>query len=179
MDALAADRMLGETTPQAYALVNYEPGENISKFIAWKSKGVKPILYEVHTGENDHSALHQTLKVWAEIYRDGVLGKERIVVEYGLAQPLKSTQQDDFVGRMLWALSDSSGRPAKHFAELNPVPPIEWLTAFSEKRFRHSDLNRFGISPYTQIDTELKFSFISRPAPYCRAPWMELSLIHI
>lgn len=174
MDAIAADRKLGQTTTQAYTLGSYQPDQKEIKSIAWKSMGIEPVLYEVSTGKNGHSALHQTLKVWAETYRDGVLGKERIVVEYALAQPLKSTQEDDFVGRMLWAISDSSGLPAKRFAELNPVPPIEWLAAFSKKHFRHSDLNRFGISPCTKIDTDLKFSFISRPAPYSHAPWMEL-----
>ncbi len=139
MDALAADRMLGETTPQAYALGDYDSGEEMTQSIAWKSKGVEPILYEVYPGKNGHSALHQTLKLWGETHRDGVLGKEQIVAKYALARPSESTRQDDFVGRVLWALSDKSGLPAKRFAKLNPAPPIEWLTAFSENRFQYSD----------------------------------------
>ncbi len=174
MDALAADRMLGEATPQAYALGDCEPGQEMTQSIAWKSKGVLPILYEVRPGRNRHSALHQTLKLWAEIHRNGVFGRERIVVEHALARPSASTQQDDFVGRMLWALSDKSGLPAKRFAEINPAPPLEWLMAFSENRFRHADLIRFGISPRPPIDADLRFSFISRPAPYKHAPWMAL-----
>ena len=110
MDALAADRMLGEVTPQAYALGDFASGEEHDKTIEWGAKGVTPILYEVPAGTHDHSALHQTLKAWAETYRDGVLGKESIVVKYALARPSVSTQQDDFVGRMLWALSHQSGR---------------------------------------------------------------------
>ena len=109
MDALAADRMLGEVTPQAYALGDCEPGEETSKAIEWEAKGVAPILYEKPFGSHDHSALHRTLKVWAETYRDGLLGKERIVVDYARARPSASTRQDDFVGRMLWALSHESG----------------------------------------------------------------------
>ena len=50
----------------------------------------------------DHSALHRTLKVWAETYRDGILGKEHIVVDYAITRPSSSTRRDDFVGRMLW-----------------------------------------------------------------------------
>ncbi|MGQ2979618.1 MAG: SIR2 family protein, partial [Polaromonas sp.] len=119
MDALAADRMLGEVTPQAWALGDCEPGQERRKTIEWEAKGVAPILYEVPAGSHDHSALYKTLHAWAETYRDGVLGKERIVVSHALARPSTGTQQDDFVGRMLWALSDKSGLPAKRFADFN------------------------------------------------------------
>ena len=44
MDALAADRMLGEITPQAYALGHCEPGHEKAKIIEWEAKGVTPIL---------------------------------------------------------------------------------------------------------------------------------------
>ncbi|MGO9374345.1 MAG: anti-phage defense-associated sirtuin Dsr1 [Syntrophobacteraceae bacterium] len=174
MDALAADRTLGEVTPQAYALGDCEPGQEDTKIIEWKAKGVVPILYEVPTGTHDHSALHRTLKIWAETYRDGILGKERIVVDYAMARPSASTRQDDFVGRMLWALSHESGLPAKRFADFNPVPPLEWLEAFSEDRYRHDDLERFGVPPLAKVDEKLSFSLTRRPAPYTRAPWMSL-----
>jgi hypothetical protein len=174
MDALAADRMLGEVTPQAYALGDCGIGQEHDKTIEWEAKGVTPILYEIPAGTDNHSALHQTLKAWAETYRDGVLGKERIVVEYALARPSASTQQDDFVGRMLWALSHHSGLPAKRFAELNPVPPLDWLTALSEDRFQYGDLDRFGVPPRAPADPKLRFSLIRRPTPYSHAPWMML-----
>lgn len=176
MDALAADRMLGEVTPQAWALGDCEPGQEHRKAIEWEAKGVTPILYEVPPGSNDHSALHETLHTWADTYRDGVLGKERIVVSNALARPSASTQQDDFVGRMLWALSDKSGLPAKHFADFNPVPPLDWLLdAFSEERFQHSDLARFSVSPPEEPDAKMRFSMICRPAPYHRAQPMLLA----
>ena len=175
MDALAADRMLGEVTPQAWALGDYEPGQEHRKAIEWEAKGVTPILYEVPAGSHDHSALHKTLQAWAETYRDGVLGKERIVVSHALAQPLASTQQDDFVGRMLWALSDKSGLPAKRFADFTPVPSLDWLLeAFSDERFQHSDLARFGVPRRDEVDAKLRFSLIRRPAPYDRSPPMLL-----
>lgn len=167
MDALAADRMLGELTPQAYALGDCSPGQEHGKTIEWEAKGVTPILYEVPAGSHDHSALHRTLKVWAETCRDGILGKERIVVSHALARPSASTRQDDFVGRMLWALSDKSGLPAKRFADFNPVPSLEWLLeAFSEERYRHGDLVRFDVPPRAEVDAKLRFSLIRRPAPY-------------
>jgi hypothetical protein len=176
MDALAADRILGEVTPQAWALGDCELGEEHSKAIEWEAKGVVPILYEVSASSRDHSALHNTLHAWADTYRDGVLGKERMVVSHALARPSASTRQDDFVGRMLWALSDKSGLPAKRFADINPVPSLDWLLdAFSDERFQHSDLTRFCVPPQIQTDAKLRFSLICRPAPYDRAPPMLLA----
>lgn len=176
MDALAADRMQGEVTPQAWALGDCEPGQEHRKTIEWEAKGVTPILYNVPAGSYDHSALHQTLKAWAETYRDGVQGKEAIVVKHALTRPQESTQQDDFVGRMLWALSDKSGLPAKRFADFNPVPSLDWLLEpFAYERFGHSDLPRFGVPSYDEVDTKQRFSLIRRPAPYDLAPTMQLA----
>lgn len=171
MDALAADRMLGEVTPQAYAFGDCLPGQETIKTVEWEAKGVAPILYDPANG---HAAMHATLKAWSETWRDGILGRERIVVDYAIARPSGSTKQDDFVGRMLWALSHDSGLPAKRFAEFNPAPSLEWLDAFSDERFSHADLPRFGVPPRTEVDNELTFSLIRRPAPYPLAPRMTL-----
>lgn len=176
MDALAADRRLGEVTPQAWALGECEPGKEHLKTNEWKAKGVTPILYNVPVGGKDYSALHQTLHAWAETYRDGVQGKEAIVVKHALTRPQESTQQDDFVGRMLWALSDKSGLPAKCFADFNPAPSLDWLLEpFTHERFRHVDLSRFAVQPHDEVDAKLRFSLIRRPAPYNRAPAMHLA----
>lgn len=175
MDALAADRMLGEYTPQAYAFGSSLPGQKAATTDEWRAKGVEPILYAVGTalgGAQDHSALPRTLQVWARTYRAGALGKESIVVEHALSNPAESTAQDDFVGRMLWALSHADGLPAKRFAQMDPAPPLTWLTAFSEDRFRHRDLRRFGVPPNANEDEKLRFSLIRRPTPYQLAPSM-------
>ncbi len=176
MDALAADRMQGEVTPQAWAFGGYEPGQQHRTTIEWEAKGVTPILYDVPSRGDNHSALHRTLHAWADTYRDGVQGKEAIVVKYALARPQDSTQQDDFVGRMLWALSDKSGIPAKRFADFNPAPSLDWLLkAFALERFGHGDLVRFQVPPHNEVDTDLRFSLVRRPAPYDRAPPMLLA----
>lgn len=172
MDALAADRILGEVTPQAYAFGECRPGQEATETEEWEAKGVRPILYEVPIGTHDHSALHRTLKAWAETYRDGVQGKERIVVDYAMTRPSASTKQDDFVGRMLWALSDDSGLPARRFAEFDPVPSLDWLKALDEDRYRQGDLPRFDVQAGSRPDDKLAFSLTHRPAPYHRAPWM-------
>jgi len=160
MDALATNRMLGEVAPQVWALGDCETGQERSKDIEWKAKGVTPILYEVPADNHNHSVLHRTLRAWADTYRDGVLGKESIVVEHARSRPSASTQQDDFVSRMLWALSDKSGLPAKRFADFNPVPSLDWLLdAFSDERFQHNDLARFGVPPHDEVDAQLHNSW--------------------
>lgn len=176
MDALAADRMLGETTPQAWAFGDYEPGQEDRKTTEWKAKGVAPILYKVTPDTSSHWRLHNTLRSWSETYRDGITGKMQMVSVNAIARPASSTKEDDFVGRMLWALADKTGAPARQFAELNPAPPLEWLThAFSEPRFRHCDLTRFGISASLEVDQDLRFSLIDRPTPHGLAPRMQLA----
>ncbi len=133
MDALAADRLLGESPPEMFAFGSYSKGKEVDRANEWRAKNVTPILYRER---QHHAYLHTTLRAWANTYRDGVRGKERIVVECAIARPLASTRQDDFVGRMLWALSDPGGLPARRFAELDPVPSLDWLEPLSQERYR-------------------------------------------
>jgi SIR2-like domain len=169
MDALAADRLLGESPPEMFAFGSYSKGKEEQRANEWRAKNVTPILYREH---NRHAYLHNTLRSWAETYRDGVRGKERIVIECAIARPLASTRQDDFVGRLMWALSDPGGLPARRFAEMDPVPSLDWLEPLSEERYRHDDLGRFGIRPKAISDDKLTFSLTRRPSPYPLAPWM-------
>lgn len=171
MDALAADRLLGESPPEMFAFGSHSKGKEVDRASEWKAKNVTPILYREY---QHHAYLHKTLRAWANTYRDGVRGKERIVVECAIARPLASTKQDDFVGRMLWALSDPGGLPAKRFAELEPVPSLDWLEPLSEDLYRHADLGRFSVPPQSAVDDKLAYSLISRPTPYSLAPWMRI-----
>lgn len=172
MDALAADRLLGESPPEMFAFGSFAKGKQEECANEWRAKNVTPILYREH---QRHAYLHRTLRAWAETHRGGTLGKEGIVTEYAMARPSASTRQDDFVGRMLWALSHESGLPAKRFAEFDPAPPLEWLEAISKDRYGYGDLKHFKVSPEEKIDDTLKFSLMRRPAPYSRAPWMGLT----
>lgn len=169
MDALAADRLLGESPPEMFAFGSFSKGKEEERANEWRAKNVTPILYREH---NRHAYLHKTLRAWAETYRDGARGKERIVVECAIARPLASTKQDYFIPRMLWALSDPDGLPAKRFAELDPVPSLDWLAPLSEDRYGHADLDSFGVPPKTPADDKLAFSLTRRPAPYPLAPSM-------
>ncbi|WP_298938329.1 anti-phage defense-associated sirtuin Dsr1 [uncultured Ruegeria sp.] len=175
MDALAADKMMGESPLVAYAFGNYARGKKDQAETEWAAKNVAPVLYKNH---KHHYYLHETLHAWANSYRDGINGKSSIVARHAYHKPKGNTAQDDFVKRMVWALSDQTGLPAKHFAQLDPVPPIEWLEEFSNKRFGIEDLPRFGVPQSELFNTihnpEFKFSLLSRPAPSHLAPRMSL-----
>jgi hypothetical protein len=172
MDALAADELLGEVKPDAYVFGSFEDGNEHDAKDEWNAKGVTPLLYRVPTGTHNHSALHDTLKEWAETYRDGVHGKEMVITQHASTPPLASTKSDFAVGRVLWALSD--GLAAKHFAELEPVPPLKWLEPFSEPQFNYVDLVRFGVAPKQPTDKKLAYSLVNRPAPYALSANMSL-----
>ena len=171
MDALAADRQRGESPHEMFAFGGYIKGKEDEYRAEWQAKNVTPILY---WQIENHRYLHETLVRWSEVYRDGVRAKEMIVLQEAIANPLIKTQEDDFVGRVLWALSDPSGLPARRFAELDPAPSLDWLGPLTENKFRRRDLDRFGITPKTDVDGELAFSLLNRPTPYALAPRMTL-----
>jgi hypothetical protein len=170
MDALAADRLLGESPPEMFAFGSYSKGKERKSSDEWRSKNVTPILYRMH---NHHAYLHKTLRAWAKTYRDGVRGKQMLIAKHATTPPIAPSRSDFAVGRVLWALTD--GLAAKHFADLNPVPPLEWLEPLTETQFDHDDLMRFGVVPKSEKDNNLIFSLINRPAPYTHAPWMHIA----
>ena len=171
MDAFAADRRLREAQQEIFAFGDHSEEDQVSQTNKWKAKNVTPILY---LKDLDHTNLHATLDAWANMYGDGVSGKEHIVVQSALNRPVTSTKQDNFVGRVLWALSDRSGLPAKRFAEMDPVPSLEWLEPLSENVFGRGRLAGFDVEPETAVDAKFRFSLTRRPAPYTLAPWMAL-----
>lgn len=181
VDALAADRLRGELAGEMFSFAACSKGKEQDARAEWEAKNVTPILYRMHSR---HAYLHRTLEEWAGIYRDGIAGKEQVITRYARNQPLRGQQQDNFVGRVLWALSDPSGLPARRFAELEPAPPFEWLEVLADKRFGHEDLARFRVPPLPEVQEkrllrwrpppEIRFSLLERPAPYPLAPNMAL-----
>ena len=141
--ALAADRLRGESSLEMFAFGGYsDESERVAKANEWKAKNVTPILYRKQEAELDdkyhgHFFLYETLREWAKIHRDGLRGKERIVVDIAKKQPSATDKCD--IDRMLWALSDPSGLPAKRFANSNPAPSLDWLDVFPDSDFCESD----------------------------------------
>jgi len=171
VDAIAAQKQFGETRLEMFAFASYSKGKEQECDEEWREKNVTPIKYKMH---NKHSYLHKSLHAWAESFRDGILGKEHIVARYAMVNPASMIGKQEIIDQMLWALCDPSGLPAKRFAELDPVPPLEWLDVFSENRFRQEDLYRFGITPATSSDENIKFSLIHRPCPHTHSSPMAI-----
>ena len=139
--AIATEREQGVPTQEMFAFGFYSKNEENEQRKEWESRNVTPILY---LKNNQHAHLLKTLQAWSETYRDGVVGKENIVAEYATKHPSESTKEDDFVSRIIWALSDPSGLPAKRFAELDPVPSLDWLNPLRKELYNRTDSDRFG-----------------------------------
>ena len=160
-DAVAVDRQRGESPPEIFAFQSYSKDKKKGQIGEWKGKNVTPILY---LEDNQHAHLREILKTWCETYRDGVQGKCRIVSKCATAPPSGSTKEEGFVSQVLWALSDPSGLPAKHFAKLDPVPSLDWLEPLCEARYNHTDLGRSGILTKDNFEIRGKFSLLLSPS---------------
>ncbi len=161
LDALAADKIQGEALVQVFAFGDHKEGSENQTRDEWLSKGVSPLLY---CNEPNHDLLHRTLREWANTYRDGLNGKRAIITRDAFMTP-SCNLHDDHVARVMWALCDPSGMTAKTFADLDPVPPIEWLEVFTAPRFTPAEVSVFGGAGLSSHDGTPSSSMLRRPAP--------------
>ena len=63
----------------------------------------------------------------------------------------------------MWALSDASGVPAKRFADLDPVPSLDWLEFLYEDRYQKADSGQFDVPSHVDENDVPEFSLIRRP----------------
>lgn len=159
LDALAADRILGEESDDVFAFASYREGREDEEQRDWQAKGVVPILYHE---DGTHDLLHRTLFEWAGLYRDGITGKRAIITREAVMPPSHNVS-DGQVDRVIWALMDPT--VAKVFAALDPIPPVEWLDVLAEPRFKISDLFSLGVTQPSSLDDVKSYSLINRPAP--------------
>lgn len=159
LDALAADRLLGEESDDVFAFAPFREGGEDEEKRDWQAKGVVPILYRE---DETHDLLHGTLFEWAGLYRDGITGKRAIITREAVMPPSHNTS-DGQIDRVVWALMDPTA--AKFFADLDPIPPVEWLDVFAEPRFKISDLFSLGVTQPSSLDDVKSYSLINRPAP--------------
>lgn len=159
LDALAADRLRGEESFPVFSFGSYEEAKEAEFRKDWEAKGVEPILYHEREG---HSLLQETLKKWAEIYRDGITGRQAVITREASSPP-SPIKNDGHIDRVLWALMDPTGQSAKTFADLNPPPPIEWLEILTELRFSGVDLGNLGVALSSTNSAQLSYSLLDRP----------------
>lgn len=173
-DAISSDRRVGDNARKVWAFTDFDDSSYDYKIVEWESKGVHPVLYKKLKGVKAHFLLHETIQEWSKQYTEGIASKQMIVRMDGLRLPSVNTKADDFVGRIKWVLTDTSGIPAKTFANLNPVPDLEWLfKVFSVNQFGTSDLAKFEVKHVPNAVIE-DFSFLNRPARYDKAKRMSL-----
>jgi len=171
MDALAADKLLGESTPEMFAFGNFKQGEYEKEEQQWLAKNVTPVLYRNHS---NHYYLHETLSKWSDTYRDGLSGKEQIVVTTAFSNPSSSDLHYDYARKLAWALSDPTGIPAKRFSKLNPAPPLAWLNVLADIELKKEDLSRYGIID-NNLAEDIKFNLFNRPVRTSLSPNMALA----
>ncbi|QIB65580.1 SIR2 family protein [Kineobactrum salinum] len=152
MDALAADEAPAAQRSGAWVLASYREGTRERVELEWQSRGFAPLLYPLPRGRRRHEALYGTLQAWAASYRDGVRSRRMVIAQHAVAPPLTASRADHAVGRVLWALGD--GEAARHFADLNPVPPLAWLEPLSAALFEARDLP--GRGPGSRLTTRVR-----------------------
>ena len=141
VDALAADRRMGQTVRDTYALVGSLPERKESTEAEWRASGVIPIVYDKRNG---HSELKEVVLEWAKIWRDGLLSKESIVSSTAFFAPASLTEYEK--SRLVWALEEPSGVPARRLineraqpvgeegeAAIQAVAPLQWLDEFQSR----------------------------------------------
>ena len=171
MDALAADRESGETRPEAFAFASFKPGKEKDVVHEWRAKGVIPVPYQEESEARGHERLTQTLVAWADLHGDGVRMCESFVEDSAPANPEASSSENDFVGRVIWAVSHASGLPARKFAQMEPAPAFEWLQAFSKPIL---DANGRRVEEEA-VEAADRFSLLDRPSEDRRAATMHLA----
>ena len=122
-----------------------EPGQEHRKTHRVGGQRRHTILYNVQPGSYDHSALHQTLLAWANTYRDGVQGKAIVVKRALLRDHQAALKQTTSSARMLWALSDTVGLPAKRFADFKSHSVARLAIGALDERFKQTDPTRFHV----------------------------------
>ncbi|MGL4348021.1 MAG: SIR2 family protein [Chlamydiales bacterium] len=87
-----------------YSFFSYaSDGEKEDKQSKCKPLRITPIFYHKNSG---YDILSETLFEWAELYEKGIQGKELIISQYASRNPNESTPNDNFVSRVLYALTD-------------------------------------------------------------------------
>ncbi len=137
VDAFAADRRAGDQARQPYVFVGNSDNSDKPTENKWKARGITPILYDSH---DDHRLLHDSLREWADLVRDGFFsGRVSMIRRYAAIKPQVPYEHDYRVSQMLWALSDPTGDAAWQFASLkepeDESPPVEWLPILEQNGY--------------------------------------------
>ena len=121
MDAVSAEKLLGENVNPIYMFCGADSDKEI---IEEEKKAIQKIYY---SNKNNHSILHKTIQKWANIYRDGLAGKERIIDKNAGKKPSSIDNLDTSTSQVLWTLQTGGLEILNRFSTHDPLPPFEWL----------------------------------------------------
>ena len=129
-----------------YAFAPYDsndsskPSSAADATLHWFRRGVCALPFPVKPGY-DYSALTEALETWAELSKDDIALRKRIIDQYAPNVPDNALAVNTRL--VLWALDEPTGLVAKHFASIEPAPPTEWAPYFlgSTELTRHGGAN--------------------------------------
>ena len=165
VDALAADRLLGEEQRTVYAFDGYECNGREWLIEQWEKKGIKVIPFKKER-KSDFSELKRTLTAWSDFYSAGVSGPVRIILDEAPRKP--NTISPDGISsikRVIWALRRDDMLPVIRFANLDTPPPLEWFDVFFNEQ---KELNRVAVGCESQKMPLLPFSFEDNSNDYLK-----------
>lgn len=124
MDALTANE---DYNRKAYIFSDYQNNEEKeNKQQEWKDRGIIPIFYEVNN--HNHEKLHNTLIEWGNLCGEkGTIDRSKIIDRYIKLNPKESTDSNDFIGRILWALSGQTASIVDYYFLNKHAPSFQWL----------------------------------------------------
>jgi len=171
VDALAADKLMGEEQHMVYAFDGYEGDGRDSLVEQWAKKGINVIPFKKER-KGDFSELKRTLTAWSDFYSAGVSGPVRIIMDEAPRKP--NTISPDGVSsikRVIWALRRNDTLPVIRFANLDTPPPLEWFDVFFDEQ---SESNLTSKKRECQIKPLLPFSCEDRVDDYlkCILSWL-------
>ena len=160
------DAMPPNSPNKVYAFADYDHGKFPRETVKreWEDKSVIPILFDSQAAGGNYHALHGSLVEWARHYEDGFGAKENIIRSEAPRDPSTNSTTDDFVDRVIWALSDKSGIPAKIFSTLIPSPSLKWLPLLDEakllqtKRETILPMTNYALPEYSLSTTSFWFA---------------------
>ncbi len=156
-DAISAEKnkgLLGESRffePSVLVGIEDEKEENTKK--RWENSGINPIYYD--SSEN-HNLLHETLIAWAKYVKGGRTAKYNVIQKAADMHPsLDTYEKDREIKGIIEILKegdinsnkDITGDYAEFFKNLNPTPPIEWLSILEKQGLLSLSVQNYPVYP--------------------------------
>jgi hypothetical protein len=132
-DAFAAENLelrTGQRRGPAYILTSYD-GPEVPDGQHYRDRNLEPIYYSSASG---HAALRETIVQWADWRDDYLASVGRLISE--IAPRLPDAIDPTDTANLVWAVAGRAGDAgfgARTFADVEPLPPVGWLSIFETR----------------------------------------------